>query len=228
MTAEGKPEGWAGRDRNLWAESVLEAIDTKTGDVRWRHELGEGEDTAGILTTAGKLLFTADNADNLMALDPATGKTLWHVPVGGRMVALELETPYPADYHMTVQQVVRENETGYLPPLKTKIERMEEYDVVFLGFPTWDMQLPPPVKSFLHQYDLKGKTLIPFNTNGGYGPGSSFETVRELCPKNTILKGFTIRGGSERDGEYLAIKGARAEEARKNVSNWLAEIGMLN
>jgi flavodoxin len=151
-----------------------------------------------------------------------------HQKVGGRIVALELETPYPADYRMTVQQVVRENETGYLPPLKTKIEHIEEYDVLFLGFPTWDMQLPPPVKSFLHQYDLKGKTLIPFNTNGGYGPGSSFQTVRELCPKSTILKGFSIRGGSERDGEYLAIKGARAEEARKNISNWLAEIGMLN
>jgi flavodoxin len=148
--------------------------------------------------------------------------------VGGRMVALELETPYPADYHMTVQQVVRENETGYLPPLKTKIEHIEQYDIVFLGFPTWDMQLPPPLKSFLHRYDLKGKTLIPFNTNGGYGPGSSFQTVRELCPKSTILKGFSIKGGSERDGEYLGIKGARAEEARKKISNWLAEIGMLN
>jgi flavodoxin len=148
--------------------------------------------------------------------------------VGGRMVALELDTPYPADYHTTVQQVVRENETGYLPPLKTKIEHIEQYDIVFLGFPTWDMQLPPPVKSFLHQYGLKGKTVIPFNTNGGYGEGSSFQTVRELCPKSTILKGFSIRGGSERDGEYLAIKGARAEEARKNISNWLAEIGMLN
>jgi len=87
MTAEGKPEGWAGRDRNLWAESVLEAIDTKTGEIRWKHELGDGEDTAGILTTAGKLLFTADNGDNLIALDPATGRTLWHVPVGGKMAA---------------------------------------------------------------------------------------------------------------------------------------------
>jgi alcohol dehydrogenase (cytochrome c) len=87
MTAEGKPEGWAGRDRNLWAESVLEGIDTKTGDVKWRHELGSGEDTAGILTTAGKLLFTSDNSGNLMALDPATGKTLWHTAVGGNMVA---------------------------------------------------------------------------------------------------------------------------------------------
>jgi acido-empty-quinoprotein group A len=87
MTAEGKPEGWAGRDRNLWAESVLEAIDTKTGAIRWTHELGRGEDTAGILTTAGKLLFTADVSGNLLALDPSTGKTLWHVPVGANMVA---------------------------------------------------------------------------------------------------------------------------------------------
>jgi hypothetical protein len=89
------------------------------------------------------------------------------------------------------------------------------------------MQLPPPVKSFLHQYDLKGKTVIPFNTNGGYGPGNSFQTVRELSPRSTILQGFVIRGGSERDGEYLAIKGAKVEEARKEVESWLRQIEML-
>ena len=126
------------------------------------------------------------------------------------MVALELETPYPADYNATVQQVARENETGYLPPLKTKIDRIEQYDFVFLGFPTWGMQLPPPVKSFLRQYSLKGKTVIPFNTNAGYGEGSSFQTVR-----------------GERDGQYLVIKGARAEEAQKEVESWLRKIKML-
>ena len=150
-----------------------------------------------------------------------------HQKVGGRMVALELETPYPADYNATVQQVVRENETGYLPPLKTKIDRIEQYDLVFLGFPTWGMRLPPPVKSFLRQYSLKGKTVIPFNTNGGYGVGSSFQTVEELCPQSTVLQGFTTRGGSERDGQYLAIKEARAEEASKEVETWLKKIGIL-
>jgi len=150
-----------------------------------------------------------------------------HQRVGGILVALELETPYPADYNTTVQQVVHENETGYLPPLKTKIERIEQYDVVFVGFPTWGMQLPPPIKSFLHQYDLKGKTVIPFNTNGGYGPGSSFQTIRELCPQSTILQGFVIRGGSERDGQYLVIKDERAEEATKEVESWLRKIGIL-
>lgn len=63
-----------------------------------------------------------------------------HQKVGGTMVALELETPYPVDYNATVQQVARENETGYLPHLKTKIDRIEEFDVVFLGFPTWGIE----------------------------------------------------------------------------------------
>src|SRR6478672_3725653 len=93
--------------------------------------------------------------------------------VGGTLVALELEKPYPENYHETVQQVVKENETGYLPPLKTKIDSIEKYDFVFIGFPTWDMKMPPPMKSFLHEYNLGGKTVIPFNTNAGYGVGSS-------------------------------------------------------
>src|SRR5260370_33158114 len=52
-TASGKAEGWGGRDRNLWANSVVEAIDYQTGKIRWTHELGDGKVNAGILTTAG-------------------------------------------------------------------------------------------------------------------------------------------------------------------------------
>jgi flavodoxin len=152
---------------------------------------------------------------------------LIHQKVGGTIVALELERPYPADYDAIVQQVARENETDYLPPLKTKIDRIEQYDVVFLGFPTWGMRLPPPMKSFLRQYGLQGKTVVPFNTNAGYGIGSSFQTVRELCRESTVLEGFSTRGGMERDGVYLAIKGARAEEAQKEVESWLRTIQML-
>jgi flavodoxin len=150
-----------------------------------------------------------------------------HQKVGGTLVALELERPYPADYNATVEQVARENETGYLPPLKTKIDRIEQYDFVFLGFPTWGMQLPPPVKSFLRQHSLRGKTVIPFNTNAGYGEGSSFQTVRELCPQSTVLEGFVTRGGVERDGQLLVIKESRAAEAQREVENWLRKIKML-
>jgi len=149
--------------------------------------------------------------NTLIVYSSRTGNTkaiaeIIHQKTAGKLVALELQTLYPTDYHATVQQVVRENETGYLPPIKTTIDGMDQYDFVFLGFPTWDMQLPPPVKSFLRQYSFRGKTIIPFNTNGGYGPGSTFQTVRELCPQSTVLQGFSTRGGSERDGQLLAIK----------------------
>jgi acido-empty-quinoprotein group A len=86
-TVTGKAEGWGGRDRNLWSNATLRALDYRTGKVVWNHELGDGESLAGILTTAGHLLFSADNSGNLLALDPTTGKTLWHLNAGGRMQA---------------------------------------------------------------------------------------------------------------------------------------------
>jgi flavodoxin len=147
--------------------------------------------------------------------------------VGGKLVALELEKPYPENYKAIVEQVSKENETGYLPPLKTKIDSMEKYDVVFIGFPTWGMQLPPPMKSFLHQYDLSGKTVIPFNTNAGYGVGSSFETVKKLCPNSKVLEGFSIKGGIERDGIFFVMQGEKEKEAQVEVKKWLDKIKFI-
>lgn len=149
-----------------------------------------------------------------------------HENVGGTLVALQLENPYPGNYQATVQQVVRENETGFLPPLKTKIDSIKKYDVVFLDFPTWGMKLPPPMKSFLHHYNLSGKTVVPFNTNAGYGLGSSFQTVKELCPDSKVLEGFEINGGVERGGVYFVIKDEKRKEAETKVKEWLQKIGM--
>jgi len=151
-----------------------------------------------------------------------------HRNVGGTMVALELEKPYPENYMATVQQVVRENETGYLPPLKTKIDSIQNYDVVFVGFPTWGMKLPPPMKSFLKQYDLSGKTVVPFNTNDGYGIGSSFDTVKELCPDSNMPDGFTIKGGVESDGQPRLSKDENKKEAEKEVKKWLQKIKLVD
>jgi flavodoxin len=147
-----------------------------------------------------------------------------HQQVGGKLVGLELQSPYPENYQAIVAQVAKENETGYLPPLKTKIDSIGKYDIIFIGFPTWGMQLPPPMKSFLHQYNLEGKTIIPFNTNAGYGIGSTFQTVRELCPKSKVLEGFTMKGGIERDGQLLVIKGTYQIKAEAKVKKWLAKI----
>ncbi|HEX8021623.1 flavodoxin family protein [Mucilaginibacter sp.] len=171
-------------------------------------------------TSAKKILIVyLSRTNNTKAI-----ANLIHDEVGGKLVSLELEKPYPENYQSIVQQVAKENESGYLQPLKTKIDSIDQYDVVFVGFPTWGMKLPPPMKSFLKQYDLSGKTIVPFNTNAGYGIGSTFETVKELCPKSNVLDGFTTKGGIERDGVYFVMQGEREKQAREEIKEWLQRI----
>jgi len=177
----------------------------------------------GIDVAAGKILIVyLSRTKNTKAVAEMIQKN-----VGGRLVAIELEKPYPENYQATVAQVASENQSGYLPPLKTKIDSIGQYDVVFVGFPTWGMQLPPPMKSFLKQYDLSGKTIIPFNTNGGYGIGSTFESVKQLCPNSKILEGYSTRGGLERDGQLLMIKDEKARQTQDEIKQWLEKLKMI-
>jgi alcohol dehydrogenase (cytochrome c) len=80
LTAEGKAEGFAGRDDFLNFPGTIKAIDYKTGAIRWSHDIGSMG--PGLLTTAGNLLFAGDNSSHILALDAATGKTLWHTAAG--------------------------------------------------------------------------------------------------------------------------------------------------
>lgn len=151
-----------------------------------------------------------------------------HQNTGGTKVAIVVQNPYPEDYKAIVEQVRQENETGFLPHLKTEIKDIEKYDVVFIGFPTWGMQLPPPVKSFLKHYDLSGKTIVPFNTHAGYGVGSGFQNIKELCPKSTVSEGFSTRGGVERDGILYVMEGEKEKQVQAEVQKWLRKINLLS
>jgi flavodoxin len=186
-------------------------------------EMKAGNAQMSVVSDTGKVLIVyLSRTNNTKAV-----AEMIREKVGGTLVALQLEKPYPENYQAIVQQVAEENERGYLPPLKTIIDSMQKYDVVFVGFPTWGMKLPPPMKSFLHQYDLSEKTVVPFNTNAGYGAGSSFQTVKELWPKSKVLEGFEMKGGVERDGIYLDIKDERRKEAETKVKAWLQKIKLI-
>jgi alcohol dehydrogenase (cytochrome c) len=80
-----KPEdgdyGWAGADYGIWGKGIIEAIDYQTGKIRWTHELLGGSG-AGILSTDSGVTFAGDSSGHVLALDTATGKTLWHAGMG--------------------------------------------------------------------------------------------------------------------------------------------------
>ncbi len=80
-----RPEGYGGSGRGLWSQHVLEALDFRTGEVKWSHAYetasSGGLGGPGILTTAGNLLFTGDYNQNLIAFNAANGQILWHFPM---------------------------------------------------------------------------------------------------------------------------------------------------
>jgi alcohol dehydrogenase (cytochrome c) len=73
--------GWGGTDRGGWSQNMIQAIDYKTGKVRWTHKW-EGGGMSGLLSTAGNVLFSGDGSSaNFVALNATTGDPLWHAGV---------------------------------------------------------------------------------------------------------------------------------------------------
>ena len=132
---------------------------------------------------------------------------------GGDLVELEPVTPYPAEYRAVTEQAKRELESGFKPPLKTRIDNLAAYDVVLVGSPCWWGTIATPVITFLSENDLAGKTVAPFMTHGGSGLGRSVAHIRELCPRATVREG-------------LAVNGGRAASAGKEADAWLAGLGL--
>jgi flavodoxin len=94
-----------------------------------------------------------------------------------------------------------------------QVENMDDYDVVFLGYPNWWGTMPTPVFTFLEDYDFSGKTIVPFCTHEGSGLGHSEKDLAKMCPTATVLKG-------------LAINGSSVGSAKNSVSKWLEKFDL--
>jgi len=134
-----------------------------------------------------------------------------HNIVGGDIFEIQAVNPYPDDYNTAVNQARQELDSGYKPELKTKIENIRSYDLIFIGYPNWWGTFPAPVKTFLSEYDFSGKTIVPFCTHGGGGLGRSVTDISKLCPKSTLLDSF-------------AISGSDVKTEQNKVSEWLRKI----
>ena len=82
---DDKPEGWGGNDRTAFSEGMMQAIDYKTGKVRWSHKWEGVTGRFGVLSTAGNLVFTGDPSSNFVALNARTGEPLWHAGLANQV-----------------------------------------------------------------------------------------------------------------------------------------------
>lgn len=141
---------------------------------------------------------------------------------GADLAAIETAEPYPQNYAQMRDQAAQEIADGVLPPLKN-MPNTEPYRRIVIVFPTWAMRLPAPVKSFLIGRNLRGKTILPLNTNAGYGVGSGFEEIKQLAAGADVRPGLSLKGGNERDGILLVMKGNALTQAQNQIRPWLAK-----
>jgi len=134
-----------------------------------------------------------------------------HKSIGGDIFEIQAVKSYPHDYDAVVKQAKQELDPGYKPSLKTKMENIKPYDLVFIGYPNWCGTIPAPVRTFLSEYDFSEKTIVPFCTHEGSGLGRSATDISKLCPKSTLLNG-------------VAIKGRDVKTAQNKIFEWLGKM----
>lgn len=134
---------------------------------------------------------------------------------GADMIQIEPEQPYPDDYKATTEIAKKEQESNARPAVKTKVDNLADYSVIFLGSPNWWGNLPMPLWTFLEQEGgFQGKTIAPFFTSGGGGLQNCEATVKRLCPDAKVLP-------------PLVINGNRAGSSAAEVEKWLKDNNLL-
>ena len=130
---------------------------------------------------------------------------------GGELFSILTTEQYPDNYDDTLDAA--QAEKGSRPELASHIDSLDSYDTVFLGYPNWWGDMPMAVYSFLDEYDLSGKTIVPFVSSGGSGFSSTIRAIENAEPDATVLEG-------------LSISASRAPQAEDDVADWLARLGL--
>lgn len=132
---------------------------------------------------------------------------------GGDLFSIQTEEKYPGDYDDTVDQGQEEQSENARPKLSSHVDHMDQYDVVFLGYPNWWGDMPMAVYSFLDEYDLSGKTVIPFVTSGGSGFSDTVSAIKEEEPDADVQEGLELSDSETADSE-------------DEVKSWVESLGV--
>lgn len=135
-----------------------------------------------------------------------------HNAVGGDIIELEPKKAYTTNMNELSSIALKEKNDNTRPELKTKIDNIEDYDTIFLGYPNWWSDMPMLMYTFLDEYDLSGKTIAPFVTHGESGLSGTPSKIQKEEPNATVTEG-------------LAVQHDNIDNSEANVKQWLSKIG---
>lgn len=132
---------------------------------------------------------------------------------GGEPFSIQTSVVYPTDGGELIDYAAQEQAEDARPELVSHIENLDEYDVIFVGYPNWWADLPQVLYSFFDEHDFTDKILIPFNVHNGSRLSRTVQTIQELEP------------GAEVVEDAFTINEHNVEDAAGEVNSWLDGLG---
>ena len=133
--------------------------------------------------------------------------------IGGDLFSIKTQNKYSSDYDECLNQARRERDNNERPALVGRLNNIDDYDVIFLGFPNWWYTCPMAVFTFVESYDLSGKTIIPFCTHGTGGLSRTIRDLKNLLPENCEVL------------EPIGVYRPEVKNSKSRVLDWLKKLG---
>ncbi len=210
VSDEAEQNGVGNQEDNMSAEdrAQMETADTDGSNILIAYfTAGENSDV-DVVSSASVTTVDGEAKGRLRAV-----ADMIQTQTGGTLFSIQTSVDYPGDGGALIDYAAEEQEEDARPELTSHIENPDDYDVIFVGYPTWWYDMPQALYSFFDEYDFSGKTIIPFNVHNGSRFSGTIETIQDLEPDaEVITDGFTV---SERD-----VAGAAGD-----VADWLGGLG---
>jgi len=132
---------------------------------------------------------------------------------GGDLFSIKVSTPYPADWDGCLNRANKEKADGVHPALSNTLDTIEDYDVVFLGYPNWWYSCPMAIHSFIDKHNLSGKQVYLFCSHGTGGLASSVKDIKAQLSSSTVVS-----------DNVFHVYQDKTSSAKGDVSSWLKEL----
>lgn len=134
--------------------------------------------------------------------------------IGGKLFRIETVKPYPDEYKACVEVAKAEKENNTRPEVKGDV-KVENYDIIFLGYPNWWGDMPMAVYTFIEKHNWNGKTVVPFCTHEGSGLSGTERKLKNVCRGAMVSEGLAIKGTTAQNSQPQALKA---------VQTWLKKV----
>lgn len=213
---ESEPAASVQSEENVEQENVPEPEDGESSEETKNSEVRDGKTLVVYFsmpeTTKPDNMNAEEEYSTVVIDGEVLGNTQYVAYViqentGADIFRIEPVTPYPMNHAELEEVATEEKRNDAMPEIAAEVENIEQYDTIFLGYPNWYADMPRIIYSFLDQYDLSGKTIVPFVTSGGSGFSNTISTIADLEPDaNVITDGLSISRNVVQDAEADIIE----------------------